>query len=439
MRFVKLLILLAVVGFGAVKGYIWYGVKSDLDKAIAMVAPFVEINYGSIFSSLRGQVGVKDITIRPIMSADEFTIGEISFTAANIIELITLDNNLKQKQLPEYMAWDFRQVAIDFNSEVFGMMGQAQAAASESREPLLIEKIDAIGCGEISNIGLDEIIAMGYNKAVMDVGLEMRYDNNTRHLQLDIQLKDRDLVKIDVDMGIKLDPELFISAGSEPVKPSVSELLVNYNDTGYYKLRNNFCAQQSGSTVAEYVEANIKGLSSELEVVFPEETVDAYRQFMTNGGTFKVSMNPSEETDFNSLQLYQAADVMRMLAMDITINGVQTDLDKIQWKKQASGKPKEEVLSKNSQRQISKSEPAMKSPPGDEASNRTAKYKEVNKSQLKKYIGQYVRLDTEGGKRREGVLESVDGKSIRIRVRMRGGDFSFPVNADDITRARVYL
>jgi len=49
-----------------------------------------------------------------------------------------------------------------------------------------------------------------------------------------------------------------------------------------------------------------------------------------------------------------------------------------------------------------------------------------------------VQVETTQGKRRTGVLESVDEERLRIKMKLGGGEYSFPVKIDEITSARVY-
>jgi predicted transcriptional regulator len=61
----------------------------------------------------------------------------------------------------------------------------------------------------------------------------------------------------------------------------------------------------------------------------------------------------------------------------------------------------------------------------------------VKVSQLSRYVGKLIQLDTNKGKRRVGRLESIDDERVRLLMKMTGGEFSFPIKIEEISSARV--
>jgi hypothetical protein len=49
------LVLLVGLGYGGAKGYIYYKVSDSVDSVIPMMAPYADIQYGGISSTLTGE------------------------------------------------------------------------------------------------------------------------------------------------------------------------------------------------------------------------------------------------------------------------------------------------------------------------------------------------------------------------------------------------
>ncbi|HHI93586.1 MAG TPA: hypothetical protein ENK04_08760 [Gammaproteobacteria bacterium] len=449
MRFLKLLLILPVLGYGGIKAYIWYDIKNNVDDAIVSVAPFVDITYESIFSSLLdGVVGITGVVIRPKMTSDEFTIKEMNFSAPNILDIFLLESRFKDREFPEYIGFEMKSVNIDVNSEIFVMLDDMRAQAAESQtpeDPLLIERLDALGCGDIEKFGINEFSAMGYNPLNLDIALNMAFEQDSKQVNVGMSIKDRDLYSTNFTVQTGFDPNQMKSAGLQPFEPEISRIKIEHNDAGYYKLRNKYCAEQNGGSIEQYVNANVAQLAAELGAVFPKKVVDAYRRFMTSGGRFTVSLNPAEATMLSGLEFYKTADVLDILGMEIVINGANIDLGQIDWdagagKTTARKNDTLDIIRGHlSNPTVARVSPPAK--PGSEKQNsaKTRKYRKVQKSQLPRYIGKNIQVETSIGKRRQGQLESVDEERIHILMKFGNGEFSFPVKLDDILQARVYL
>jgi ribosome maturation factor RimP len=253
-----------------------------------------------------------------------------------------------------------------------------------------------------------------------------------------MHIKDRDLYSVDINSSFRFDMAEIIAAGGGGYEPAISSMSVEYKDTGYYEMRNKYCAAQRGGSVEQYIDANITGLSSEVGVRFPKKIVESYRQFMTNGGVFRVSLNPAEETKLSGMEFYESKDVLDMLGVEIAINNVVVDRSKLDWGKLNEGT----TISKKTQKLLKRQPPMnaeVRPAPRVESKGNNAQFRTVPKSELARHIGKYVQVGTVGGKQRQGVLESVDAERVRILVKLGGGEFSFPVKLVDIKLAQVYM
>ncbi len=98
------------------------------------------------------------------------------------------------------------------------------------------------------------------------------------------------------------------------------------------------------------------------------------------------------------LEFYKTADVLDIPGMEIVINGANIDLGQIDWDAGA-GKT---TARKNDTLDIIRGHPSnLPAKPGSEKQNsaKTRKYRKVQKSQLSRYIGKNIQVETSIGKR----------------------------------------
>jgi len=438
MRLLKFLLILPLIIYGGVKGYIWYKVKDLADTTIAQMTPFAEISYGSIFSSFKGTAGIENLVIRPKMTTDEFTIQKMGFSAGNLLELLTMSKQLQQKKLPTHIGLEMEKFKIDLNSELFSMLAQMQKQTSQQSNPTVIERGDAIACGSIEDFGIKELTDMGYNQMVLDIEMNIDYQENLKRMAIATQVKDRDFYSAKFQTSFRFDIPEIVAAGRS-YQPVISSLSLDYKDNGYYELRNKYCAKQRGSNIEDYINANITGLSQGIGAKFPNEVVENYRQFMTKGGSLRLSLKPNEETNLRGLKFYKPKEVMSLLGVEIAINGVKLDQSKIEWGDINKGGP---VNVDTAQIQKSKATPPKAETIAEtpvESEEVEPQFRTVQKSNLASHVGKRIQVVTSSGKQRDGVLESVGNERIRIQVRLGSGEYSFPIKLEEIKQAQVYM
>lgn len=443
------ILIAPLLAYAGLKSYVWYTIKNGVDDAIASVAPFVEIRYDGIFSTLGGEVGIEGVYIKPVMTNDEFTLQSMSLSSESIFDFIDVGDRFNRQDFPKQVSANIQKLNLDLSSKIFQLMSDFQQQA-ESTQPaddgFLLERLDALGCGDVERFGLDEFIEMGYDQVELDLVMGMKYNDASQQMQINVQMKDRDLYRADFDVSFALDIDKVKAGTMDANELAVTAMNVVYDDMGYHILRNEFCAEQSGGTTETYIDANVAQISTELGGTLPEKVVAAYRGFMTNGGTIKMNISPAEAVELSGMQFYETADAMRMMGMSITVNDVSVDAEQIQWKT-AGTKPD----AKSAGRQVAKtnmqpsrkqtrssSEANLKSAPASTAKDaQQVNTKTIKVSQLSRYIGKMVQVNTTKGKRRVGLLESIDDERVRILMKMGGGEFSFPVKIDEISSAEV--
>ncbi len=439
----KVLILLATpfLLYGAAKGYLWYEVKSNADELVQAASPFAKISYDSVHTSLLGdEIGLDNISIKPVMTQDEFRIEQIRISAPHIGYFIGAGDNVKKGQPFENIGIQINRLHIDMDSELFTMLEQMQqqaALAQTNETDMWLTSLDALGCGDISSFSRSDYLNMGFANIDTDASINMAYDEQSKRTLIKVDTHTDNLYDIGMDLDFNVMPQ---AMGSAMLANSIPKMTIRYRDTGYYQLRNNYCAKQNESSVEEYVDHHLNLFSRKLEATLPEQTVNAYKQFMHKGGTFNIGLNPSNEQSLEGLKYYATADIIDMLGLSLTINNTKLDTDLIKWGSKptkVSVKPdtleaKPQVVREDSLR------PMITSTQGKEQQQRIAPaFKKINVADAGKYIGKTVEVTTTEGKVRSGVLESVTDERINIELKFRTGSLSIPIEIKQIDEIRV--
>lgn len=436
------ILLAPFLAYGGLKAYLWYGIKSSVDDIVTSMSPFVEISYGGIFSTLDGEVGIEDIVIQPVMTNDVFTVQAMSLRSESIFDFVNPEERFKNGKFPKQVGWEIQKLKLDLDSKIFHLLSDFQARAQAQNtqvknQNFLFERLDALGCGNIETFTLADFIDMGYRHLELDVAMDISYLEISRQMQIALRMKDRDLYSADADMKFAFDIEKIKAGVKPPAEPAITALKVNYTDKGYYKLRNAYCARQAGGDEAAYIDANTTRLGAELGGVVPQKVMAEYRKFMAEGGTLSVSLSPAEATQLSNMAFYETSDAMRMLGLTVAVNDVSFDAEQMEWST-ASTKPTQssQTSSTTPAKSSAMPAPSVRAKTEVQDSQKPAS-RTVKVSQLSRYMGKLVQLDTNKGKRRVGRLESIDDERVRLLMKMTGGEFSFPVKIEEISSARV--
>lgn len=432
MRVLTWLLLVPLLAYGGVKGYLWYEFKSGVDRVIEQASLFADISYGSIHTSVMGaSVGLDEIVIKPRTGSDRFTVAALRFTLPQIVDFFTANEKLGRGELPESLRLSLSKVTVDLDSQSVQALAQMQeqmAQQQTERPPLLLERIEALGCGDIDNFGRKELVAMGYRTVVADLDLAVKFDEASNRFAVDMELKDRDLLRMTVTLGFVLNPAHLDAAAKGAAAPLITELHMVYDDNGYFELRNAFCAQQRGDTVDDYLNANSQQLLQELGGALPAQGVAAYRQFLKAGGRVEMTIAPLEPINPVGLRHYAQKDLVQLLGLSFLVNGTAIDMGMLAAQESPTG----EGLKARQPMPEPTAKRVYADPP-----TRVMSYQKVDRFALDGYVNSEVLVEVQGKGIREGVLERSDGERIYILINLRGGSVTYPVRIADIKSVMV--
>lgn len=430
-KLVVILALVAAAGYGGVRGVAWYKVKHEVDEAIQLAAPFVDITYSSVYVSptLDGTVGVDDIVIRPKMSPDEFTVQSVRLSFGSMLQLVKLNKN----EMPKQMHFGISGLNVDLNSPLLISMSQMQQQAlleQGSGNGFDALSFDTLGCGSIKTIGLEELTRMGYSTMSMDVEIDYDYEQVKNLLNMEMAIRMQGMQSGNMKATMRVAPSDVLQ-GKE-IKPVIDSMRIEVVDSGYAEKRNRFCGAQLESNEEGYLASHIERLSGEMGATFPVETIDAYKTYMQGSSRMIFQIEPKSGVDLATVGAYPLKDAIDLLGLQVTIDKHEVDFSKFEWGKSYASSQDPEVAEEASTGAASESAALVKTPA-------PARYRATAPSQLTRYVGYQARLKTENGMKRDGVIESASGGTVTLRLLSPGGRgyISFPIDVRDIASAEV--
>ncbi len=436
-----LVLLIPALIYGAGYGYLWYEVKSTADDAVRQAAPLAEIRYRSVHvSPLGDEVGFDDITVKPTMVADEFRIEKLRFSAPHAGYFIAAGKSIERGEIPKKLGIQISSLQLDINGELFSMLEQMQqmqrqAGDAESGSLDLLSSVDALGCGKISSFTLKDYRRMGMGALNVDVGTHFTYDDALNSARVTANAKAEGLYSMDFSAEFRVGTSITALAASGIPKSSI-----NYRDIGYHKLRNSYCARMSGGDGAAYVERNFQLLTEALDVELPEKAAAAYKQFMLNGGSVDVKIDPDPGLDPMSLQHYTLDGVVDVLGMQMSINGTRMAFSEIQWNSSKTRSSEKAPIQQESVMQpapVAPLRPTVRPIAQSTPKRSSPATGIIPVSDAGKHLNSKVEITTEDGAVRSGILEQVTGDRLRLRMRLSAGTMTYPIEVRKVTTLRV--
>lgn len=448
MRFLRNLLLFIVLAYGLVYGYLWYETNTSLQQLTEGAAPFAKIEYSSFFvSPLANEITVDDISIVPQMAADEFRIDQVRLYADMPGFFLLSGKAIQDGALPENMDINLSNIQVNLNGKFITMLEQMAAQAEEQPEqassPFL--NLDALGCGDIEKFQLVDYRLMGMKRVNADVNLHLNFNKITELFGIQIDANTRGVYDISIATDFKI-PSGKMDGVTQTNK--IPPMRFSLNDTGFYKMRNTYCATANNSSTEEYVDHHMQLLSSTLGVTLPETITTAYRNHMLKGGRINISIRPQDNLTPEELGYYKPLEVVDLLGLKLSIGNTRIDLEQllnanapaVVAKKPTDTKPSSKSAAPTKE---AATKPALVQPPPskkkEEVSVKSQRpaYHIEKVENAPKYLDKMVEVTLPGTKVRRGTLEKVKNGKLYLIIELQGGSVTYPIRSTEISKFRV--
>ncbi len=439
MRFLRNFLLFVILAYGLAYGYLWYETNNTLQRITDGSAPFAKITFDSFFvSPLGNEITVDNISIVPQMAADEFRMDQVRLYADQPGFFLIASKTIQDGTLPDEMDINLRNIQVNLDGKFISMMEQMaeQAAEQSGQPPVPFSNIDALGCGDIERFQLVDYRLMGMRRINADLNFHLSYDKIGEIFGIQIDAVTRGVYDVNMAMDMKVPSgEMRNMADTSKIPP----IHMSINDTGFYKMRNSYCASLNDSSVEEYVDRHIQLLADTLGLKLPEKIANAYRNHMLEGGRINISVKPQNNISPEELAYYKPLEVAELLGLKLSIGSTRIELDQLFDANSPAVVAKSPAVNSSTAkaRQKESTRPTATKQAETKPAPKRISYHIVNIDSAEKHIDRMVEVTLPGNKVRRGILEQVKNGRLYLVIQLQGGSVTYPVRKTEINKFRV--
>lgn len=410
------LVLFVAAVIGGATLYIRFKVTTAIEDAITAMSPVAEMRYAGVAVTLGGTIRVEDIEIRPRAFNDRLRVEGITLETPGLWFLLTGPKKLRDGELPEHLRATVRGLAFNLDGPMAETFDRfiAMTIQSSGAPPLS-------NCGSVRYFDFNAYQRLGYQSLVLDVSLGYRFEKGGGPLRITTEWRMRDLGRATVNLDFVGAPSNLRRAMA--IQPLLRAFDVLYQDLSFTDRLKRYCAQASGMTIEQYIEAEVNRNAAAYQALWgfvPGPGLrQAHREFLTKPGEVRLHGTPSMELDMETLRLFKPEDIVSMLNLSVSVNGkAVTDLSMTS----VTSTPARPTLS-----------------PTAAPAAATSEFRAVPATDLAQYLDKTVRLHLAHGTIREGRLVQLLDGMARVERRFPGGTMTLGIPLRQIERVEVLL
>lgn len=436
-------IVTAAVALAAgTKGYVHYQVKSGIDNLISLARPFADIRYQDIDTDLSGSAALHGLSILPHEFPDHFEIDTLTLSGPDMDFLLDGFADARRRgEFPEHAAVDIRGFHVRADSAFVQALQQSAAKLAE------LLNIDSDSCSLGQVFGAKDFAALGHDEFLVDMGMGYRFAETFPGIELHWEFATPgERGRFDVALT-------GVGQGMQPRLQSLPKLrtaqLTYRLDPAFTRKAVDYCAQKRAVDRDTY----IAQLASEPDIQYqvymgfvPGPGLrQALQELLRNPGELQVAARPIDPLDFTTLGLYQPSQLPELLGLNVSVNGRPVEdlsLSFVDISTQMNEKMHEEIARDGfwSSLGLSPAEPdgTVTVPAPTTRATPPPGYKDIDHAQLGEHVGRQVRIVGTGGRKRNGMLKSVERGTATVEERRHGGSLTSTIRLNEIVSAEVF-
>ena len=237
-----ILVLAVLVIFVVLKGIIYYKFKNTVDTTSAQMRIFATLQYDSISSSiLDSSVTLNKVTILPTGFEDGVRIDALTFQTPDIGYLLKGFNS-RRGEFPERLNVSMKGFKIDLYGSMVDRFEQMLNQLGG-----MMKGITSSTCGTKLYLGPAEYRDMGYDILTSNLDFGYKFTAEGINVTFDWLTKNMGTAIMVMKMTGPATPS---ARAMMNTPPQLTELSFAYQDLSYVKRSNEYCAKQSGQSIA---------------------------------------------------------------------------------------------------------------------------------------------------------------------------------------------
>ena len=310
----KLIVWGVIVGtvlyFGS-KMYLHHRVSSNLDNLLLMASPFANVSYSGVSSTMGGTLSIDDLVVQVNGYRDPIRADKLSLVTPGFWHLLALGDigmNTVSSEMPESIGFAIRGFQTDVDSDLVRTMYRMGKGGAKDLEEL----DDAARCTGKNGYSPNDLLALGYQS--LNADLEMGYRNAAGRMIVDVRTSIADMY--DLELELTLDGEISPQAmAMGSYRPKMVEARLEYTDQSLEQRTTRRC-ERAGLTTEQVLAAKLDtflSLGADSGVVFDEQIIEPYKEFLRGKSTFVMEAKPHEPVTMSQIGLYKPSDVPALL------------------------------------------------------------------------------------------------------------------------------
>jgi hypothetical protein len=436
------LLIISGLAYAGVKGYVYLKVKRQVDSLVTVAAPFVEIQYGSIGSTLEGAAHISNISLKLHGINDTIGIEQLRVITPDLAFLLAGSDSLRNGELPDRFGLQLKGVRFNLAGDLAGMLEKKEA--TQTQKQFAADQVCKLSYAFITA----QYRELGISELVFDSEYLIERGAAPTEMQLKILFDMHGIEKTDFTLIMQgIGDSIYTIAAAVPM---LKYARINYRpDPAFTDAMLKYCTAQKNMEVPAYIDY----LFDEGDYFYTSESGfvpgpgirAAFRKLIEDRGEITVLANPYSPVDISKAHLYKQEDWPRLFGLAMLVNGETVDDLSFQIQKRGTGSKnsgqsffgfpfsgKQDAGGQTTADESQTTKTAAKTPKRSRNQYRVASAKEI--PQL---IGKPVRIVTYDNKLREGHILNVRNGVISLEKRVRGGTFSTRVYVKAIKTIEV--
>lgn len=412
-----------LVAYAALKGAVYYQVKTHLDRLGAMVAPFAALKYDGISSSLEGRVAVNGLTLTPVEAPVGIRIERVELQGQGAWFLLGLLEGFQADRLPPKLRLSIRRMHMPLGS---GYQEYWRPAGTGTAPDL---------CTLGGLLGQTEIERLGFRQRVADARLRYDFDQPAGALTLQMDYSQDRLAALSVEMSLGN-----LSRPGDEVTPVLERFSLHYRiDPDYMRGAVDYCAGQAGLEPAAFIDrlfaVGSADYVAQLGFIPGEGLRGAMRRLISRPGDLLITSVPGSQFSPAQLRQYQPQELIRQLGIRLSVN--DQPVNDLSFRLPRGNDPLTDLLGAVTPGRVGEQAQSQALPMLQPQRPR-ARFIATPVDQLSRYTGSSVRVyGSDRAEPQQGILTALDDRQLELEQRLYGGKMTLYIPLEKISRAEV--
>jgi len=303
----NLLLAIAVIGVGGYFGtkfYVQHKAAQDLDALLDQARPFVDVRYGQVVATIKGELRVEDVTVRMPKFKDELTIDSVGLLTPGFLYLVGFDK--RKLDFPEYLGVELTGLRASADADFMRALDDLREKQTAS-----IELTAADRCASTYGMTPTVLKRLGYRELVMDFDMSFRTDAGRLVMAFGADIEDMYEVDVEVAFDGVADP----AAMARGARPLLVGGRLEYVDQSLNERIVKHCAdeQVTRDDVIAAQLREIQAMAREQGMELDSMLIEPYTDFLLGKRRFTLISAPHKPVDLTRVSLYKPSDVPNLL------------------------------------------------------------------------------------------------------------------------------